>query len=402
MAARQAGREVRFATAADSTLVAQLAADHGVSDRIFASAQRRNLRGTAKADALVAAYGEGGFDYAGNEDIDRAIWDKARGAIIVSDVPKAKAELAAAGKPVTELEGDWRKRDLLRAIRLHQWVKNILLFVPMIAAHHVDLATILWVLLGIAAFSAAASSIYIINDLLDLAADRLHATKHKRPFASGRVPIKVGMIAFAVLSTLAIGIGLAISPAFLAVIIVYMTLSLAYSLILKRLRWVDIATLAALYTLRVIAGALAVEVEVSVYLLVFIFPTFVTLGCVKRLTEVTLAKNNKRLPGRGYGRRDRGDLLNVAWLGTFGALLVYLLYTFTEQAMELYPSRWLLWVAAIPLALWLIRMVRLGYQGRQDYDPIVFAVRDRRGLGLIFLMLAIMFYAAGLWQRWFG
>ncbi|MEM6323426.1 MAG: UbiA family prenyltransferase, partial [Pseudomonadota bacterium] len=250
--------------------------------------------------------------------------------------------------------------------------------------------------------SAAASAIYIVNDLLDLAADRLHSTKYKRPFASGAVPISVGMAAFVVLVAIAIGIALTISPAFLAVIVLYMVLSLAYSLKLKRLRWVDIATLAGLYTLRVIAGALAVEVEVSVYLLIFIFPTFVTLGCVKRLTEVTLAKNDERLPGRGYGRLDRGDLLNVAWLGTFGALLVFLLYTFTDQALQLYPTRWLLWAAMIPLALWLMRMVRLGHQGKQDYDPIVFALRDKRGIGLIFLMLAIMFYAAGLYERWFG
>ncbi|MEM6694524.1 MAG: UbiA family prenyltransferase [Pseudomonadota bacterium] len=401
-AAKARGREVVLASASDDTLVRPLAAQHGLSDTVFASEPGRNLKGSRKADALVEAYGEGGFDYAGNEAVDQAIWDRARGAVIVGEVPGAEEALRIAGKPVTNVTGGWRRRDLWRAIRPHQWVKNILLFVPMVASHHFDWATIFWVLMGIAAFSAAASAIYIVNDLLDLAADRLHSTKYKRPFASGAVPISVGMAAFVVLVAIAIGIALTISPAFLAVIVLYMVLSLAYSLKLKRLRWVDIATLAGLYTLRVIAGALAVEVEVSVYLLIFIFPTFVTLGCVKRLTEVTLAKNDERLPGRGYGRLDRGDLLNVAWLGTFGALLVFLLYTFTDQALQLYPTRWLLWAAMIPLALWLMRMVRLGHQGKQDYDPIVFALRDKRGIGLIFLMLAIMFYAAGLYERWFG
>ncbi len=401
-AARDNGREVVLASASDTELVVPLARDHGLSDRVFASTPERNLKGKAKAEALVGAYGEGGFDYAGNEVADRAIWDRARGAIVVGSHPGIVRGLTSAGKPVTEVPGQWTVSDLMRALRPHQWVKNVLLFVPMIAAHDFYAMTILTILLGIAAFSAAASSIYVVNDLLDLEADRLHATKNRRPFASGAVPIRVGMAACAVLMALACGISLMISWGFFGVVALYMVLSLSYSLKLKRLRWVDIATLAGLYTLRVVAGALAVEVDVSTYLLVFIFPTFLTLGCVKRLTEVTLAKSNKRLPGRGYGRRDRGDLLNVAWLGTFGSLLVFFLYTFTEHALKLYPTRWLLWVAMAPLALWLIRMVRMGYTGRQDYDPIVFALRDKRGLGLVFLMLAIMFYAAGLWQTWFG
>ncbi|WP_425049368.1 UbiA family prenyltransferase [Psychromarinibacter sp. S121] len=400
--AQAEGREVVLASASDSALVQAVAREFGLSPRVFASEPGHNLKGAAKADALVEAYGEGGFDYAGNETVDKAIWDRAHGAVIVGDHPEIAAELEAKGKPVTVIEDGWTARGLLKALRPHQWVKNILLMVPMIASHYFDWSTLFTVLMGMVAFSFAASSIYIVNDLLDLEADRLHATKHKRPFASGRVPISVGMATWAVLTVLAVGIGLAISPGFLGVVVLYMLLSLSYSLKLKRLRWVDIATLAGLYTLRVVAGALAVDVYVSGYLLVFIFPTFVTLGCVKRLTEVTLATNDERLPGRGYGRPDRGDLLNVAWLGTFGSLLTFFLYSFTEQAHELYPTRWLLWVAMVPLFLWLWRMVRLGYQGKQDYDPIVFAVRDKHGLGLIFIMLAVMFYAAGLWQVWFG
>lgn len=238
--------------------------------------------------------------------------------------------------------------------------------------------------------------------MLDLEADRLHATKHKRPFASGAVPIWVGMAAFVGLSVIALGLGLLIGPYFAAIVAVYMSLSLAYSLRLKRMRWVDIATLASLYTLRVVAGALAVDVNVSGYLLVFIFPTFLSLGCVKRLTEVTLAKGDERLPGRGYGRLDRPDLLNVAGVSAFAAVFIFLMYSFSGQAQDLYPTRWLLWVAAVPLAAWMVRMIWLGFYGKQDYDPIVFAMRDKFGLGLIMLMLALMFYAAGLWQQWVG
>jgi len=187
-----------------------------------------------------------------------------------------------------------------------------------------------------------------------------------------------------------------LSLALLGIVTLYMVLSLAYSLKLKRMRWIDIATLAGLYTLRVIAGAVAADVVASGFLVAFIFPTFITLGCVKRLTELTLAKSDERLPGRGYGRPDRGDLLNVAGLGTFGALLAFFLYSFTPAAQALYTHPWQLWLALIPIAAWLIRMVVLGWTGQQDYDPIVFAMKDKIGIALILLTLTVMFSASSI------
>lgn len=397
-----AGRDVVLASASDARLVARLAADHGLSERVFASDGAVNLKGAAKARALVAAYGEKGFDYAGNEAVDRDIWAHAENALVVGKLPGVAQALTRAGQNVTEFPGGWRGRDLIRALRPHQWVKNVLLLVPMLAAHDFTLATFLHVLVGIVAFSMAASSIYVVNDLLDLEADRLHPTKHRRPFASGAVPIQAGMWASGGLGLGALGLGLGLGVPFFWIVMLYMGLSLAYSLRLKRLRWIDIATLAALYTIRVVAGAAAGSVFVSGFLLVWIFPVFIALGGVKRLTELTLAKSDARLPGRGYGRPDRGDLLNMSILGVVGALLTFLMYTFSEQAQMLYPLRWLLWVAMLPMAAWLIRMVWLGYTGKQDYDPIVFAMKDIRGLGLIMLTLSLMFYAAGIWQHLFG
>jgi len=399
---RAAGREVVLASASDVALVTRLANDHDLSKRVFASEGGSNQKGHKKAEALVAAYGEAGFDYAGNERVDVPIWEHAENALIVGDLPSIRRDLIAKGKNITEFAGGWHWRDLARALRPHQWVKNVLLLLPMLAAHDFRLSTLWLVVLGMAAFSAAASSIYIVNDLLDLEADRLHSTKHRRPFASGAVPIRVGMVTFVLLAGLALGVGALLGWAFFAVVMGYMVLSLAYSLRLKRMRWIDIATLASLYTLRVVAGAAAGQVEVSGFMLVFIFPVFITLGCVKRLTELTLATSDERLPGRGYGRPDRSDLRNMAALGTVGALVIFFLYTMSDQARELYPTRWILWTALIPIAMWLLRMLRLGYFGKQDYDPIVFAMRDKRGIGLLLLTLSLMFYAAGLWQQWFG
>jgi 4-hydroxybenzoate polyprenyltransferase len=401
-AAQDQGHEIILASASDETIVRDLAATHGFSDHICASRPGRNLKGIVKADALVARYGKRGFHYAGNEQVDMAVWEKADNSIIVGEVPGARAKLEADGHEVTQVPSRWAKRDLIRALRPHQWVKNVLLLLPLIAAHQAGWASVLPVLLGIVAFSFAASTIYIVNDLLDLEADRLHPTKRYRPFASGAVPIMVGMRTCFALAVIALTIAGLLNWAFFGIVVLYMILSLAYSLKLKRMRWIDIATLAGLYTIRVVAGAAAAQVYVTGYMLVFIFPVFITLGCVKRLTELTLATSDDRLPGRGYGRPDRSDLLNVAGLGMFGALLVFFLYSFTEQARTLYPTQWMLWIALLPIAGWLWRMISLGYKGKQDYDPIVFAMRDRHGLSLIIFTLTIMFYAAGLFQETIG
>ena len=401
-AAQAQGHEVVLASASHNKLVEELARTHGLSERVFASNGQTNLKGEAKADALVAAYGEGGFHYAGDDPSDMSIWCKADNAIVVGNLPGARDQLQAEGHEVTELASGWTWRSLLKALRPHQYVKNVLLLLPIIAAHNFGLSALLPVLLAIVSFSAAASCIYLVNDLLDLDADRLHPTKCRRPFAAGTVPLAVGMRTVLVLAVTALGVGALLNWAFLGIVVLYMCLSLAYSLKLKRMRWVDIATLAGLYTLRVVAGAAAAQVFVTGYMLVFVFPVFVTLGCVKRLTELTLASSDERLPGRGYGRPDRPDLMNVAGLGMFGALLVFFLYTFTEQARTLYPTQWLLWVAMIPIAGWLWRMVSLGYKGKQDYDPIVFAMRDRHGLSLILFTVTLMFYAAGLFHDAFG
>lgn len=396
------GHEVILASASDEVMVKALAKFHGFSERVFASDGVTNLKGQAKSDALVAAFGSRGFHYAGNDASDVVVWENADDVIMVGDQPEARADLANAGHAVTQLPGGWSWGSLLKAMRPHQYVKNVLLLLPIIAAHSFGLSAFLPVLLAMVSFSAAASCIYLVNDLLDIDADRLHSTKCKRPFASGALPLKVGMISVIALAIVALGVAACLNAAFLGVVVLYMILSLAYSLKLKRMRWVDIATLASLYTLRVVAGAAAAEVYVTGYMLVFIFPVFVTLGCVKRLTELTLATSDERLPGRGYGRPDRPDLLNVAGLGMFGALLVFFLYTFTDQARTLYPTQWLLWVAMLPIGGWLFRMVSLGYKGKQDYDPIVFAMRDRHGISLILFTLTLMFYAAGLFHSAFG
>ncbi|MEM6480134.1 MAG: UbiA family prenyltransferase, partial [Pseudomonadota bacterium] len=285
--ASEEGHPVALASGSPETWVRELGALHGIEGPNLGSTVTRNLKGREKAAALVAAHGAGGYIYAGDARADLPVWETAQAAIIVGNPPGASR--IAAKLPTTRIAGGWAWRDLLRAIRPHQWVKNALLILPIIAAHEFALSAFALVALGIAAFSAAASAIYVVNDLLDLEADRLHVKKRHRPFASGKVPIEAGMGAFLALLALALALGALLGAAFLGVIVLYMALSLAYSLKLKRMRWIDIVTLASLYTLRVVAGAAATQVDASAMMLIFIFPIFLALGCVKRLTELTLA-----------------------------------------------------------------------------------------------------------------
>jgi 4-hydroxybenzoate polyprenyltransferase/phosphoserine phosphatase len=393
--ARAQGRDVHIASGAAQPVVDRIAAHLGLDGPHFGSPIHRNLTGRYKADLLRETFDEQGFDYVADSARDLPVWQLARRSYVVRPNESLSEKLKANGIEAEPLGARWRLRDLARGLRLHQWIKNVLLFLPLVAAHRFDLAGFLAVLLGALAFSAAASSIYVVNDLLDLDADRRHATKHRRPFASGAVPIRIGMSASLMLALFALALAAAISPAMLVVIVIYLVTTLTYSLFLKRMRWIDIATLAALYTLRVLAGAVAAHVEFSGWLLALVYPVFLTLGCVKRLTELARADSEATLPGRAYARRDRGDLRNMAILGGVGAVLVFLMYSYSLPALLLYDSRFMLQLAAVPMTAWMARMIVTGWSGTQDYDPIVFALRDPQGLCYLALSLGCILASAG-------
>ena len=392
--AGHAGREVLLTSGADIALVEALSERIGLKTPPMASDGRVNLTGETKAAALVQRYGLGGFCYIGDSKADLPVWKVAAGGYIVGAGGRL-ARKAALLSNVTPLGAPVRASALLRAMRPHQWVKNILLLMPLLAAHRADATGFALAAWGIAVFSAAASSIYIVNDLMDLEADRRHETKRHRPFASGAAGILAGMGLSALLAVGALGGALWLSWQMVAIIALYMGLSLSYSMGLKRLRWVDIATLAALYTLRVVAGSVAVGVAMSGWLGAFIFPIFLALGGVKRLIELGKAKDEAPLPGRGYARRDRADLRNISITASVGALVVYVLYTYSEIAATLYQNLWGIRLAAIPVGLWLARMIALGWKGRMDYDPIVFALRDPIGLALVGTGAFMLVQAAG-------
>lgn len=393
--AQEAGRVVVLASGSDRSQVAELSEEVGIQAAPMASDGRVNLTGAQKAMALTTRFGEKGFDYVGDSRADLPVWQAATGGYLVAAGSGLKAKVQGAGLALTDLGTPPRAAALLKSMRPHQWVKNILLFLPLVAAHRFDMAGFSLALWGIAVFSAAASSIYIVNDLMDLAADRQHPTKKNRPFAAGEAKIIYGMGLMLALGALALGGSALHSWQLASIIALYMLLSLSYSLGLKRLRWVDISVLAALYTLRVVAGSVVVGVPMSGWLGGFVFPVFLALGAVKRLIELGKATNEDKVPGRGYARQDRADLRNVAITASVGAIVVYLLYTYSEIAVSLYQNLFEIRIAAITVALWLARMIYRGWHGRMNYDPIVFALRDPIGLALMGLGGFLLVHATG-------
>ncbi len=400
--AQDAGREVILASGSHKPLVLALAKRLGFEGDHLGSEDGINRTGDDKAAALVARYGEAGFDYVGNAKIDLKVWAKADKAIIVAPKNSLKAKLADRAGEVAVLGKRWTWKTLFKALRPHQWIKNVLLLLPLLAAHRIDLFGVERVLLSMVAFSLAASSIYIINDLLDLDADRQHARKHTRPFASGMLPIPVGILTSLLLGCTALVLAAVIDWKILGLVAVYMSLSLAYSVYLKRLRWIDIWVLAILYTLRVVAGAVAGSAVASGWLVAFVFPVFMALGCVKRMTEVARADHEERLPGRAYAKRDKGDLLNISVLCAFNADIIFIAYTYSDTAYELYVGIWELRWVVIPVSAWMYRMIYTGWAGTQNYDPIVFALRDRVGLLLVIASVLGLYNAAALAGFWFS
>lgn len=387
------GGVVTLASGSDQILVDAVATELGISGSHMGSDGVHSLTGRKKAKRLVAEYGEGGFDYIGNEIRDIKVWKRARNIVIVAPNKRLARLVEKLGKPVQTIGDSWHLMDLLRGMRPYQWVKNLLLLLPVIAAHKTGLEQLIPVAIAMVSFSVGASAIYIVNDLLDLEADRLHPQKKLRPFAAGDVPIRVAMITSIGLGLSALALGWAVSPGFLGVIALYMATSLAYSLRFKRMRWVDIFLLAWLYTLRVLAGVVAAGVLMSGWLVIFVFAAFLSLGAVKRMTELAKANTKERLPGRGYAYADMGDLLNISGIGAFSAVAIFLAYSFSPSANELYSNLWELRLASVPIAIWLVRMIRLGWQGKQDYDPIIFASRDKWGIGLALIGLALLLHA---------
>jgi 4-hydroxybenzoate polyprenyltransferase/phosphoserine phosphatase len=391
--ARQAaasGRPVVLVSGADQELVNDLARDLGFSGRHYGSDGETNLTEASKAELLVSLFGEGGFDYAGNAAADMAVWKHARHCIVVAPSAQTSRRLAALEKPVKVIGTRWKQSSLIAEMRPHQWAKNLLLLVPLLAAHGGSFQAVLATLWAIAAFCAGTSSLYLVNDMLDLGDDRRHPEKRLRPLAAGALPLAVAMLASVCLGAIAVLIALVAAPDIIGFLVLYMVISLAYSLYLKHRRWLDLFVLATLYVLRVMTGAAASQIAVSGWLIAFCFAVFLTLGSVKRLTDLARAGKGGALPGRGYSAANMGGLQSLAGLTSLASVAIFIAYSLSPHAAVLYSSPGLLRLATVPIAVWLARMVVLSRQGREDYDPMIFVVHDRLGLTIAAIGVALV------------
>lgn len=386
---RAGGGQTALVTAADQTQARAIAAHLGLFDRVIASDGQTNLKGPAKAQALAQAFGADGYTYMGDSTADLAIWATAPGITVGANAAmRARAE-AAGPHPITHIAPPapvWRAA--LRAMRPHQWLKNTLVLVPMVTAHQVTGETLLISLAAFVAFSLIASGIYLINDLLDLAADRAHARKKHRPLASGALPIRLGTGLAPVLLLAGLGLGWALGPVTLVVLLGYLALTTAYSLHLKRKLIIDICALAGLYTLRLFAGGAATDIALSTWLLAFSIFFFFALAAVKRQAELVDLRNTggTRAPGREYQVDDLMIVTAMALASGYLSVLVMALYLSAPEVNALYPQPFLLLGICPVLLYWISRMVMLTHRGVMTDDPILFAVDDRTSYGCLGLI----------------
>lgn len=379
-AAQAAGRPVYLASASEESYVAPLGQAIGGIAGVFATDATRNLAGDAKAACLVEAFGAGGFDYIGDQPVDVPVWRQARRQLIVSHDSGFERRMQRTF-PEAEVIARPRitPRSIVKTLRAHQWSKNALLFLALIVGHRFDVATVVATLLAFVAFCAAASSAYIINDLMDIQNDRVHPRKRLRPLPAGDLPIPVGIAMSVGLLTLALAIAVTLPLMFLAVLLLYVVVTLAYSLVLKRKAIVDVLTLAGLYTLRVYAGLTAGALTSSDWLPMFSLFLFLCLAIEKRCSELVRRREagEGRLQGRNYRVIDLSILFPLAAAAGYGAVFVVALYLSSDEVRHLYTHPNVLWLICPLLLYWISRVLILSNRNEMHDDPIVFALTDR-------------------------
>lgn len=386
---RAQGGQAFLVTATDQALADEIAAHLGVFDGVHGSDGQTNLKSANKAAFLRDRYET--FTYIGDAAADIPVWEAAERAVTVNasrTVQQAAERVAPGAEHLTTNPA--HLKPYLKALRPHQWLKNALVFLPVLASHQITQLTLMQSLLAFIAFSLIASSVYVVNDLLDLRVDRAHPRKCKRPFAAGTIPLAHGpwMLGLPLLFGLAIAAFL--GGQFLLVMIGYYALTLAYSLFLKRRMIVDICALAGLYTLRVIAGGAATGIELSIWLLAFSIFLFYSLASVKRQAELVMntQKGTAKIAGRGYQSDDLAIISMMAIASGYLSVLVLALYLNSEAVQQLYTQPVYLWGICCVLLYWVSRNVMLAHRGQMHDDPVIFAVKDRPSLmclGMIFL-----------------
>jgi 4-hydroxybenzoate polyprenyltransferase/phosphoserine phosphatase len=399
-AARRDGARVVLASASPRPWVEAVASHVGIFDEVMASSPDHNLAGDRKLEAIRAGTDGAPFEYLGNGAVDLPIWRAADQATAVA--PDAAARRGLAGiSGHRELADPARPawRAAMRQLRPHQWAKNALVFAPILLAHELgDLARLASTCAAFVAFCAVASAGYVLNDLVDVDADRAHPTKRRRPIAAGELPIPG---AFGLLAALLVGAGavcaLGLSPAAAAMVLVYLALTLSYSFYFKQQLLLDVLLLAGLYTHRVLAGGVAARVEVSPWLLAFSTFFFLSLALAKRFVEFSdpAADPDASVPSRRAYQP--GDLGLIEALGLSCAcisVLILCLFVSSDRVVVLYRNPDWLWAMCPVMFYWLARIWLLAHRGELHDDPVLFATTDRNSYVAGLIVAAVVVAAA--------
>ncbi len=400
-AERAAGRTIVLATAAHERIARAVAEELDLFDRVLATSAERNLKGKAKLEAIREDAGGAPFAYVGDSQADLPIWAAAESALVVSASPSRSTDLAKRVRNPELLQTTTRptgRFPALRALRPHQWAKNALIGAPLVLSHQaLDLHRLVAVAVGFAAFCLVASAGYLVNDLLDIEADRRHSSKRTRPFAAGRLSIPHGLLMIALLLVAGGVLSVCfVSGAFTAMVAVYLAATLSYSLYLKERLFLDVLVLAGLYTHRVLAGGVAAGVEVSSWLLAFSVFFFLSLALVKRYVE--LLENYR--PGvatisrRAYQVDDTGLVETMGISSGYLSVLVLGLYVSHDDVSSHYTNPELLWLVTPLMLYWISRVWLLARRGELAADPVVFAATDRVSYGIVVAIFAIGLGAA--------
>lgn len=371
----------------------------GCFDGCFGTkASGKNLTGVNKVNFIEKELGLHHYDYLGNSAQDLPVWQHSATALVVSS---SQALLKKVKKNNTNYQiidqPSQKGSSIIKAMRPHQWVKNSLICVPLLTSHQfLDFMLLLDVLFGFIAFSLVASAVYVLNDLLDLAADRKHPTKKNRPFASGALSILTGFWLLPCLLVVAFLISIELPSLFQLALIGYFVLTCLYSFKLKQMVLIDTVMLALLYTSRIIAGTVLINVAFSYWLLAFSMFIFFSLALVKRHTELIKLKQqaHSNIAGRGYELLDESIISQLGVTSGLMAVLVLALYITNPAIIELYQHQGVLWLACLILLYWVSRVWLLSHRGLVDDDPILFAVKDRQSLFSGVLIFGVFVIAA--------
>ena len=397
-------RPIHLVTAAHQSVAEAVAAHCGLFDSAEGSDGERNLKGARKAERLVERFPEG-FSYAGDSRADLKVWARAQGVVLAGAADHVARRARALGKPLeAEFEPvrpgwkTWR-----RALRLHQWTKNLLVFLPLaLSQKFTDPAAVLLSLAAFVALGLTASATYLVNDLSDLASDRRHAAKRHRPLAAGLLRIKHVAVAVPLLLAAAAALALAASPVLLLGLAGYAVLTLTYTFHLKRRALLDVAALASLYAIRIAIGAAVIGTPQSPWLVTFSLFFFFSMSLAKRYAEIHNLRDgeaSRALPGRGYRTDDGPAVLALGAASSVASVLIVVTYLMEEAfPSNLYAHPDWLWVAPFLLMIWVARLWLIAGRGELDEDPIAFAIRDRFSWGLMVPLAAGFVLATIAWS----